>query len=424
MAIIQCPHCEGKMRFPDDSEPKKVKCPTCGESFMGKAPGSGTKDAPAAKATSRADDKDDRPAKKTAKKDDVEDDFDVVDDGKSSKKKRDDDDDDRPKSKRRDDDDDDRPKSKRRDDDDDDRPKSRRRDDDDEDRPKSKRRRDDDEDEDRPKSRRRDDDDDDDRPRSKKRRDDDDDDDRPAKKSDTKAQYRNAKTGLNLCGISLWCAVGGLSVQALLMILATLGTRTGDYLVAAGLPGLASTIVAGVGIGFLMAGPKKGNLFGLTLALTIVAGLHLVFLIVAISNVRRPGGDRWMSMVTTVQFLVLMLLNGDFDVMGMITALTEMAKYILMFLVWKELCTTSKRRDEAAKANMLIIGYPSAWGVVLVIMLIAKLIGNEAGGGEWRRYVFVLVLLMMFGAVIAVKAWGAMIAGEIRDAVRAPTPKK
>ena len=34
MPIITCPKCQGKLRFPDDSPPRRVKCPTCGHTFM------------------------------------------------------------------------------------------------------------------------------------------------------------------------------------------------------------------------------------------------------------------------------------------------------------------------------------------------------------------------------------------------------
>jgi hypothetical protein len=34
MPIIACPNCKGKLRFPDDSPPRRVKCPTCGHVFQ------------------------------------------------------------------------------------------------------------------------------------------------------------------------------------------------------------------------------------------------------------------------------------------------------------------------------------------------------------------------------------------------------
>ena len=33
--IVQCPQCVRKLRVPDDLLGKKVKCPTCGTTFIG-----------------------------------------------------------------------------------------------------------------------------------------------------------------------------------------------------------------------------------------------------------------------------------------------------------------------------------------------------------------------------------------------------
>src|SRR4051794_7955068 len=37
MPIIACPSCQGKLRFPEDTPPRRVKCPTCGHVFLSSA---------------------------------------------------------------------------------------------------------------------------------------------------------------------------------------------------------------------------------------------------------------------------------------------------------------------------------------------------------------------------------------------------
>ena len=37
MPIIACPNCQGKLRFPEDTPPRRVKCPTCGHVFLSSA---------------------------------------------------------------------------------------------------------------------------------------------------------------------------------------------------------------------------------------------------------------------------------------------------------------------------------------------------------------------------------------------------
>src|SRR5215216_5042514 len=112
MAVISCPNCQGKLRFPDDSPPRRVKCPACAQSFMAgpQGPITGDETATATGKTSEAE-----PVSSPAKPKDA-DDFEVVDEGKPSRTSRrdDDDDDDRDRKRKRDDDDDDRPRSKRR----------------------------------------------------------------------------------------------------------------------------------------------------------------------------------------------------------------------------------------------------------------------------------------------------------------------
>ena len=140
MPIITCPKCQGKLRFPDDTPARRVKCPTCGNVFMsteGADPSTASPTAPPKPADSRSE---------------------FTSDGDRSRRRRDEDDDrDRDRrSRRRNDDDDDRDRDRR----------SRRRNDDDDRRP---RRRDEDDDRDR----RRDREDDDDDRRRRPRRDDD-----------------------------------------------------------------------------------------------------------------------------------------------------------------------------------------------------------------------------------------------------------
>ena len=34
MPVIICPKCKGQMRFPEDTPPRRVKCPVCGNVFI------------------------------------------------------------------------------------------------------------------------------------------------------------------------------------------------------------------------------------------------------------------------------------------------------------------------------------------------------------------------------------------------------
>jgi hypothetical protein len=99
MPIIDCPNCRGKLRFPEDSPPRRVKCPTCGHVFQSHAePGPAVPAAPTPPAPRGPRSDDDRPARRRYEDDD---------DDRRSRRRRDDDDDDRRSRRRRDRDDDD-----------------------------------------------------------------------------------------------------------------------------------------------------------------------------------------------------------------------------------------------------------------------------------------------------------------------------
>jgi hypothetical protein len=111
MPVITCPKCKGQMRFPEDTPPRRVKCPVCGNVFIsseGESPltasPSGRHPAPTGRDT-REYDGDDRRGRR--RRDDDDDD----DRDRRSRRRRDDEEDDRPRRRRDEEDDyDDRPR--------------------------------------------------------------------------------------------------------------------------------------------------------------------------------------------------------------------------------------------------------------------------------------------------------------------------
>src|SRR5262245_5341223 len=262
MPVITCPKCKGKLRFPDDSPARRVKCPTCGNVFLS-TDGIDPND-PLAKAASR-------PELPRAR--DSRGEFDLPME-----------DDDRPRRSR--DDDDDRGRRSRRDDEDDrDRDRGRRRYDDDDDY---------DRDRDRGRSRRRDDDDDLDDPGLVRRRRDDDYDRTRRRREDERAierQYHRASLACLLYFISGWLQVAAFGLMFFVVFLHWCGIVEGLRIfgVLAGLLGLGYWLTSGTGIGFLISGPRKRNALGLAIATAAVAGFHLM-LIIVVATSRSSGG--------------------------------------------------------------------------------------------------------------------------------------
>ncbi len=123
--LVNCPHCEKKLRVPDTLLGKPVKCPTCGKTFN-----AGEASAAAPPSPPAAEEPPPRPATRRRPPDEEE----AVEEAPRRRRPADDEDEDRPRRRARDDDDDeeddDRPRRRRAredDDADDDRPRKRRR---------------------------------------------------------------------------------------------------------------------------------------------------------------------------------------------------------------------------------------------------------------------------------------------------------
>jgi len=416
MAVISCPNCQGKLKFPDGMPPRRVKCPGCAHGFMAGPNGpvkggvTGGSSAvlpkmPGSDSTSAIKKK--PPAQKV--EDLPEDDVEVVDD-----------EDDRPRTKRR-----------RDEDEDDDRPRSKRRnlDDQDDNRPQRKRRDEDEEDDDRPRSRRRDEDDDDDRPR-RKRRDEDDDDDYDRRPKDTtkilKAQMGRARTGMMLIGIGFWCQVGALSITLFSWFLAlVVGEYVPELNIPAGLAGLVNWICAAVGIGFLISGPRKGNLLGLTIALAAVAAIHLFFVIYIgfgsdryiAYGIRSHSSVNWSEMNTQLHGLLMMITTDVFVTAVLFAALFEVARYILFTLVVKEYGRLVKKRDVTASAQLLLVGMPSLLGICFVLFFILRLIAKNSSIGSEGRYIAFVMMLLEFGGFITLYVMSALLCGKAKNSL-------
>lgn len=106
--------------------------------------------------------------------------------------------------------------------------------------------------------------------------------------------YRPAAIGSLLVAISLWVYLGVFGTMALVAILGWTGGNTPNVLfVLAGAAGLGNWVTAGVGLGFLLAGPEKAR--GVTIAATVLAGVQLV--IMAVIAVEITDGVRALAVL-------------------------------------------------------------------------------------------------------------------------------
>jgi hypothetical protein len=438
MPVIACPKCQGKLKLPDNMEPRRVKCPNCAAVFMsneapqatGAAPPPPAKPKPAAGATES----------KAPRRGGPEKDFDFDDDDRRPRARRqpDDEDEDRPRRRRtEDDEDEDRPRARRRRDDDeeDDRPRRRRsEDDEEEDRPRARRRQEDDEgdydDEDRPRRRRRDEDDDyEEDPRRAKKR--------------AAAQLSRAELAAFLNSIALWLAAGSAGVFGLGWVITSLGAPEvmGAAALISGLLGLGALGTAAVGYGFAIAGPRKNGAFGLAIATAAVTAVQLILIIFVViqSSDSSPRGMRGsayqtgfalgstLAACTTLSPMLALLgmglgmgggIGGGSGLILILMILLEIARYLLFFLYMKAVAGMVKDRNAASSCKSWVIAYSCIAGAVFVLGLVMGLILHSTGPGEGSRILFMLLALISWGGICGVNCWGALVAGKVRNTIR------
>jgi hypothetical protein len=358
MPVITCPKCQGKLRFPDDSPPRRVKCPTCGHVFLsteGLPPGSLAAPPP----PNTAADRDKRDSR-----------ADFADDDDRRRRRRDDDDDRDRRDRRRDEDDD---------------------------YVRSRRRRDDDYDD----GRRRRDDDDDDYDRRRRRRDDDDY-DRPGRsraesERAVEGQMNRASLACLLCFIGGWLQVGGLGLMVFVVFLWWAGIREGIsvFMVLAGLLGLGHWLTSGTGLGFLVSGPRRRGALGLSIATAATAGLHLMLVILIATNryygnfgfmlIGSAGEVHWGAFATQLRaiptLLFLQIALGDYyrqtsdgSLLPVIANLAEVARGVLFLLTLRAIMLCARDSRGATLAMKAMIGYAIGAGALLVIGMLFGLL--------------------------------------------------
>jgi len=258
----------------------------------------------------------------------------------------------------------------------------------------------------------------------------DDDDDYDRRPKDTtkilKAQMGRARTGMMLIGIGFWCQVGALSITLFSWFLAlVVGEYVPELNIPAGLAGLVNWICAAVGIGFLISGPRKGNLLGLTIALAAVAAIHLFFVIYIgfgsdryiAYGIRSHSSVNWSEMNTQLHGLLMMITTDVFVTAVLFAALFEVARYILFTLVVKEYGRLVKKRDVTASAQLLLVGMPSLLGICFVLFFILRLIAKNSSIGSEGRYIAFVMMLLEFGGFITLYVMSALLCGKAKNSL-------
>lgn len=304
---------------------------------------------------------------------------------------------------------------------------------------------DDDDDDDRRRPRRRDD-----RPRGRGRGRDDFDDDYDDYDYGPRNPYRPAAVGALLVAISLWIYLGVFGTLALVALIGWVSTDLPEPLLAlAGVAGLGNWVTALVGLGFLVAGPKKAR--GVTVAALVLAGVQFVAMtaiaVEVADGVRAlaafgVGGKEWaaflpfMTLLPVVDAVLPALFYskkaglGDVPWEALVAVLgggCEIARLILVTLAVGAHGRAAKDHRAADYARVGVTAVAWVCGAAVVLTLVVVLMVVEGQMVKSARHllgatgllVFVGYSLMLIFPALAAHAARAGLGRKARQVAKA-----
>jgi predicted Zn finger-like uncharacterized protein len=332
--IISCSECHRQLRVPDDMIGKKVKCPSCGLTFVAstEAP-SAPKPAPRSPRSSEGIEQPPPPRERSA-----------------------------PAPARRDDYEDDRPRQRRRDDDEDDRPRQRRRDDDD--------------------------DDDDDRPRRRQR---DDDYEEEELTEEAESGWRRVRTGLTLIITYIFSALGGGLLLGIGFV-TIMGVGLNNAIGSGGNQAQLQNSLFGMGTGFVVW-VGIAVLFGLALAALLLVGVGYHMAVpeqrgVQLKKLALTTFILFCASIAAPLLLLALAFVTPFAVflISPIGQLLNVAAFTAYILLMRGICNALGRTGLAGVVHGFLITFLSIVGVeILIYVAYFALLGTAflsmAGGG-------------------------------------------
>ncbi|MFO0825135.1 MAG: hypothetical protein U0792_18780 [Gemmataceae bacterium] len=162
-----------------------------------------------------------------------------------------------------------------------------------------------------------------------------------------------------------------------------------------GIIGIGNWLVAGVGFGFCIAGPKQAR--GMAITAASLAGAHLFLAGISINNVggivgAYSGGGAsaglWIFWATTLpildSFLPVVIMGGTRHIgsdyiFALLAAGCELARLIFAMLMVKRLAEAAKDYESAERAQFGVIGAGALTGATVILgVLLALLAKAEA----------------------------------------------
>lgn len=185
----------------------------------------------------------------------------------------------------------------------------------------------------------------------------------PAQIKDPRLPWQNAGRGAALLSIGLRCQLAACFVPIPLFLISLVLVGFEDFLVLAGMLGLANWCLQVVGSSYLISGPKKRNLAALSIALTAIAATHLILVCVCAfadqpALWRLPHTVHWTAMVTQIGFLTVMIVGDEVHSLYLVGALFELAQFAFLMLTLREVAlirNDSRRAGSCVRAVVAMV---------------------------------------------------------------------
>jgi len=284
------------------------------------------------------------------------------------------------------------------------------------------------------------------RKRKKRRRDDELD---PEERAALRAAFERATWGARLIWISL-----GLFLLSMLLLsfffiqigLYRMMTPSPVFLVLAGILGACNWVLAAVGVGLCLSGPRAPGHWGYGIAAAVVTGIHLIFMLALVAQNREYsigksvdqalGGSVYgrCSMLTTRLDATMFYMTAvaypseqgatpkDPMTLSMITGLVEMVRTVLIMLLLSCLAQAALDNELAHKCTRtagIASGGP-ALVALLMLVFVATIVETNAGLNLFTLILFAVVNMSVYVILMGVILPSFMAAREVTDACDEP----
>ena len=224
-----------------------------------------------------------------------------------------------------------------------------------------------------------------------------------------------------------WIWVGGAGTMVLVGLLMWGGVSDIKFLqIIAGLCAMGFLFTAGTGIGFMMAGPRKNGLLGLSIALGAVSLIHIVFAFVVANDAGGGfmGGGRFAAGSTGGQIVsqlpnlatIMLALGAGFEhfpVLAFFGTLLEVARFVLLGIYLNTLLKSVKESRAGKSCFWAGIGTGIVTGSMALLGLLMGLIGKEAGS---RSLIMIFIILTLL-SVVGVAVWTTLAVKTARESI-------